>query len=312
MSLSPSPVIFKLPAQKRFAQRVDATTALMLKGLVDEVDRKTLVSLMIAVRAGMKKATSRGPLKPPTSLYKRYRGIRFPITDTTGVPTRVWRYNSPWMKYQMALLCLSEGKFVQFRVTVHDQLAAELQSKGIDLKIYLRDRIKRCIRDMIGEETHFLFVIEDRDELGNEVRPHIHGSIQIHRAKPKPKKDGKNTVATERAIRMIGVEKFEYLTGRRLLMTALRRASGNDGKRPTVVHGRSQTKNIWHRDKYHVFNNVQYISYMFKNAATPSKSLSVNRMSMSLGLKQETQRLWRLITEGEPALSLWGVDKKVP
>ena len=85
---------------------------------------------------------------------------------------------------------MSEVRFIQFRVFLHDELLAELVRKGSDPKTYLRDRIKRCIRDIIGKEAWFMFVIEDRDKEGEEgPRPHVHGSIQIHRAKLRTNRD---------------------------------------------------------------------------------------------------------------------------
>lgn len=206
----------------------------------------------------------------------------------------------------MALLCLSEVRFFQFRVTLHDELMAELVKKGRDPKTYLRDRIKRCIRDEIGKEAWFMFVIEDRGKEGEEgPRPHVHGSIQIHRAKLRTSKDGSTPVPLVRAIQMLGLEEVEYLAGRKQMVTALRSASGNNGKRPTIVNGISQKKNFWHSTKYFAHDNSAHVSYMLKNAAIPSNLLSDHRLSMSRSLNQEARRLWNLITKGEPALAQW-------
>ena len=204
------------------------------------------------------------------------------------------------------MLCLLEGRFIQFRLTLHDELLAELVAKGADPKKYIRDRIKRCIRDQVGKETWFMFVIEDRDADGvDDVRPHIHGSIQIHRAKVRTNKDGSNAVAWIRAVQKLGLEEVEYLMGRKELVAALRTASGNDGTKSKIVNGHSQTNNVWTRKKYHFYDNAGYISYMLKNALIPSSLLSDNRLSMSRSLNQEAHRLWRLVTEGEAALSQW-------
>ena len=96
-----------------------------------------------------------------------------------------------------------------------------------------------------------MFVIEDRDKEGEEgPRPHVHGSIQIHRAKLRTNRDGSTPVPLARAIQKVGLEEVEYLEGRKQMVTALRLASGNNGKWPTVVNGISQERNVWHRHKY--------------------------------------------------------------
>lgn len=309
MAITPKQqIVTKIPAKRfgKFEKRVDATTAMILNGTLDNAERESLEILMSAVRKGLANPSSRGVLKNHMTLYKRYRGNRFPIRDITGSVLPKWRHTSNWIKCQLAMLCLLEGRFIQFRLTLHDGLLAELAGKGADPKKYIRDRIKRCIRNQVGQETWFMFVIEDRDAEGVlDVRPHIHGSIQIHRAKVRTNKDGSNAVASIRAIQRLGLEEVEYLMGRKELIAALRTASGNDGSRSKFVHGQSQTNNVWTRKKYHVYDNAGYISYMLKNARIPGSLLSDNRLSMSRGLNQEAQRLWRLVAEGEAAISQW-------
>lgn len=221
-----------------------------------------------------------------------------------------WRYLSQWMKCQIGLLCLGEQKFLQFRLTLHDELLAELETKRFDLKRYFRDRITRCVREQLGVEAWFVFVIEDRDNDGEEgVRPHIHGSIQIQRAKLRTKKDGSYTVHSERAILRLTLEKAEFEMGKQKLKSVLAQVSGNAGKRSASHNGLMQDRNVWTRDKYHTLFNTGWISYMLKNSAYDSKTLPDNRVAMSLGLNQEAQRLWRLVTEGEPAIAQWTSGK---
>ena len=288
------------PGHKR--QRVDATSAMILKGNLDREELESLRKLMSAMRKGIAIPSSRGVLNKPTTLYKRYRGKRFPISGVKGR----WRDTSTWMKCQMALLCLSEVRFIQFRVTLHDELLAELVQRGRDPKTYLRDRIKRCIRDEIGKEAWFMFVIEDRNQEGEQgPRPHVHGSIQIHRAKLRSNKDGSTPLPLVKTIQKLGLEEMEYLVGRKQMVTALRLASGNNGKKPSIVNGISQVGNVWHRKKYFAYDNSAHVTYMLKNAKIPSNLLADHRLSMSRSLNQEARRLWNLITKGEPALAQW-------
>ena len=269
---------------------------------MDRKGLRNLRKLIHAVKVGIAIPSSRGVLKNPATLYNKYRGKRFPIRGLKGQ----WRDTSTWMKCQMALLCLSEVRFIQFRVTLHDELLAELVQRGRDPKAYLRDRLKRCIRDEIGKEAWFMFVIEDRDKEGEEgPRPHAHGSIQIHRAKLRMSKDGSIPVPIVRAIKMLGLEEVEFLEGRKQMVMALRSASGNNGRRPSIVNGVSQSRNFWHSSKYFARDNSAHVSYMLKNATIPSNVLSDSRLSMSRSLNQEARRLWNLITKGEPALAQW-------
>ncbi len=294
----------------RFAQRVDATTKLIGNDLAIREDHRNLVILQNTVRRAMRKPAPPGSLKLPTTLYKRYRGNGFPLTQGYDSPMKGWRYLSQWMKCQIGLLCLGERRFLQFRLTLHDELLAELEAKGTDLKKYFRDRITRCVREQLGMNAWFVFVIEDRDNEGDEgVRPHIHGSIQIHSAKLRTKKDGSYTVHSERAITRLTLEKAEFEMGKQKLKSVLAQVSGNGGKRPPSHNGLMQDRNVWTREKYHTLFNTGWISYMLKNSAYDSKSLPDNRVAMSRGLNQEAQRLWRLVTEGESAISQWTLGK---
>ena len=292
--------------KSRFAQRVDATTKLIGNDPAIREDHRNLVILQNTVRREMRKQAPKGSLKLPTTLYKRYRGNGFPLKQGYDSPMKGWRYLSQWMKCQIGLLCLGERRFLQFRLTLHDELLAELEAKGTDLKKYFRDRITRCMREQLGVNAWFVFVIEDRDNEGDEgVRPHIHGSIRIHEAELRTKKDGSYTIHSERSISKLGLEKAEFEMGKQKLKSVLAAVSGNAGKRSASHSGLMQDRNVWTREKYHTLFNTGWISYMLKNSAYDSKTLPDNRVAMSLGLNREAQRLWRLVTEGEGAMAHW-------
>ncbi len=306
MATSQIPPKVTIKINKRFAQRVDATTKLIGSDVAIRVDHRILVILQNTVRRGMRKPAPPGSLKKPTTLYKRYRGNGFPLKQRNDSPMKRWRYLSQWMKCQIGLLCLGEQRFLQFRLTLHDELLAELEAKRVDLKRYFRDRITRCVREQLGVDAWFVFVIEDRDNEGDEgVRPHIHGSIGIHRAKLHTKKDGSYTVHSERAISKLTLEKAEFEMGKQKLKSVLAVVSGNAGRRSASHNGLKQDRNVWTRDKTHTLFNDAWISYMLKNSAFESKTLPDNRVAMSRGLNQEAQRLWRLVSNGEAAMSQW-------
>lgn len=287
-----------------FAQRVDATTKLIGSDLAIREDHRNLVILQNTVRRVMRKPARQGSLRLPTTLYRRYRGDGFPLKQGYDAPMKRWRYLSQWMKCQIGLLCLGERRFLQFRLTLHDELLAELEAKTTDLKKYFRDRITRCVREQLGVNAWFVFVIEDRDNDGNEgVRPHIHGSIQIYRAKLRTKKDGSYTVHSESAISKLTLEKAEFEMGKQKLKSVLAAVSGNGGKKSASHNGLMQDRNVWTHERYHALFNTGWISCMMKNSAYDSKTLPDNRVAMSLGLNREAQRLWRLVTEGEEAMA---------
>lgn len=292
--------------KNRFAQRVDATTRLIGHDLAIREDYRSLVILQNMVRRGILNPLPPGALQTPITLYKRYRGNGFPLKQGYDSPMKGWRYLTQWMKCQIALLCLGEQRFIQFRLTLHDELLAELEAKRVDLRKYFRDRITRCVREQLGQEPWFVFVIEDRDNEGEEgVRPHIHGSIRVQRAKLRTKSDGTYTVHSERAISKLTLEKAELEMGKQKLKSVLAIVSGNAGKRPVSHNGLVQDRNVWTREKYHSLFNTGWISYMLKNSHYDSKTLPDNRVAMSLRLNQEAKRLWRLVTDGEDAISQW-------
>jgi hypothetical protein len=175
------------------------------------------------------------------------------------------------------------------------------------MKVYLRDRLVRCLRHEFNNEVPwFYIVIEDRDSDGlTQVRSHLHGAIQIPRAPVPTTKDGKPKARYRRIIATHGLEEAEYLVGRSRIDRALRRASGNNGRRPDQVQGRSQLNNVWKRKPYRLMRNNEWVSYALKNMNVVSPSLPENRLSMCQPLKQEAQRLWALLREGESALAKW-------
>ena len=209
------------------------------------------------------------------------------------------------MKTQLAGLCLGERRFLQIRLHAHEEVSDRVGDYA--LKVYLRDRLVRCLRDSFDTIPWFYIVIEDRDTFNTgDVRPHVHGSIEIPRV-PLPKlASGRVRAKYRRLVERKGIEEAEYLAGRQKVISALRQATGNHGGRNGVVNGLSQSNNVWKRKPYHPLFNYEWVSYALKNMNAVSPNLPANRLSTSRGLTQEAQRLWALIRDGETALSKWG------
>lgn len=207
------------------------------------------------------------------------------------------------MKVQLATLALAERGYMPFKLHLHDDLMAELDADGRDVKVYLRDAISRHMKRKLGRIPWFFFVIEDRTKDGQPTRRHVHGSIEVIRA-PIPSR-GRGS----RGLRMIekadGTEKAEIAAGRYIIGQALKAASGAGRPRIALATGIDQSRNLWRGRPYHPIFNTQYVDYAFKNTKEVSAVLSDNRLALPNHLRGEAKRLWDLLTIGESAMSSW-------
>jgi hypothetical protein len=287
-------------------QKVDALIDLILDDPVIRRDARILDDLRNSARRMIAHRLAGHRLEILPTLYRRYRGPSFPMKNREGMRLPPWRSLSPWMKVQMATLCLGERGYMQFTVHPHDGLVSELLSNGQDLKVYLRDRLKRCLRERFGEDPWFFFVVEDRSKTGREeTRPHIHGSIEIRPVSLSRLKNGEYPVRFRKVIEENGVAGAERIYGRELAREALAAATGNSGTREPVVNGVHQARNVWCKKPYHRLFNSPWVDYSFKNVRRFSRNLGENRVAFSRPLNQEAQRLWTLVREGESAIDQW-------
>jgi hypothetical protein len=210
------------------------------------------------------------------------------------------------MKTQLAALCLAETRFIQIRLHLHDEIAAA--QGGEKQKDYLRDRLTRCLAERFDPVPWFYVVIEDRDTFGvAQVRPHLHGAIQIPRVPLPTTKVGRPRARFLRIQAAMGLEEAEYSAGRVALHAVLQQATGNTARRGSSFQGRSQNSNIWKRKPYRPLFNEEWVSYALKNMKAVSSALPNNRLSTSRSLSQEAKRLWSLIRDGEDAVSHWPI-----
>lgn len=298
------------PKTRTKQQKVHATNQLALGDAAIAVDAKILQSVLDEARRTIKLASARRELKFHPTLYCKYRGIGFPLRTKRNRKLPQWRSLSPWMKTQLASLCLGEAPLLQIRLHIHDELRAKREAGGKDIRVYLRDRLTRTLNMNFDPAPWFFIAIEDRDVTGEiEVRPHVHGSIALPRLPVPTKIDGSPKARFRRIIDAEPGEKglaaAEYLAGRIRLHRALKIATGNDGLRPAVVGTVNQSHNVWKREPYNPLFNDHWVSYTLKNQDAASLSLSDQRLSISQPLRREAQRLWELIRTGEAAIHHW-------
>jgi len=285
-------------------QKVDATIRLIIDDPALRDEDRILRKLLNTARRTLARPAARQGLKTKPSLYRKYRGNEFPLTDFHNHRIPRWRNLSPWMKTQLAALCLGERRLVQIRLHLHEELRGTLGDES--LKEYIRDRLMRCLRARFDPVPWFYIVIEDRDSTGRTtVRPHVHGAIAIPRAPVPTLKNGSPRARFARIAAGKGVEEAEYVAGRMMIDAVLKQATGNDGRKPAVSNGRTQASNVWKRSPYRPLFNEEWVSYALKNMKQVSATLPENRLSMSRSLNQEARRLWNLIRDGEAAIDQW-------
>lgn len=291
--------------QKRW-QKVDALTDLLLDDPLVERDAKILANLRKTVRKLVPKPLASSIAANRPSLYSRYRGNGFPLQGIHGRRLPRWRDLTPWMKVQLATLALSETGYMQFKLHVHDDLRAELEAGGVDLREWLRDSLTRNLKRRFSEAPWFFFVMEGHTKSGEPTRPHAHGSIEI-RSVPFGSRSTRS-LGERRMIEKKGLAVAELEAGKKLTVAALKACSGNvKGDRPriAITSGLDQCRNLWPRPPYHPLFNSPWVDYAFKNAKRVSVTLGETRLVLPHDLRREARRLWNLVREGESALSQW-------
>ena len=245
--------------------------------------------------------TTRGgsPASPrqPT-LYSKYQKKGFPLRQANGNKIPRWRFLSPWLKVQIASLVLAERGFRAFKVHLHDDLRLDLEHRGIDQKDYLRDRIKRLLRDFYGSGNLplFFFVMEDRDSNDGLTRPHAHGSIEMRRLELSRISNPKALRHLLRVESKLGVELAELQAGRWAVTQILKAAGGMAGGRPTLAStGLDQRRNVWTGKPRFAIFNPDWVTYAFKNVDEVSPTLGENRLAFPYDLMGEAKLLWSII-----------------
>ncbi|MEZ5735872.1 MAG: hypothetical protein R3E09_08715 [Novosphingobium sp.] len=236
-----------------------------------------------------------GP-KLNSTLYWKYEGPEFPIHKVGGKRLPRWKSLTSWMKVQLCLLSLGEHGFRPFKYQRHDDLRDELESKGADQREYMRDRLKRQLRAVFGNNTPmFFFVVEDLNDRGIPVRPHAHGAIEL---KPFPVDeipDPKALRHLKRIERKKGKEIAEREAGRWIIRAAMRSAAGLVSGPRIASNGVDQSRNVWWRKPTLPIFNDSWVTYCLKNAGEFSPVLSENRLARDYKMLAQAKKLWDII-----------------
>lgn len=241
----------------------------------------------------------RGRQAPATTslLYPRYGGTGFPIHKVQDKRLPRWRDLSPWMKVQLALLVLGEHGFYPFKLQLHDDLWADLTAKRVNHREYMRDRIWRTTRDTFGKDhiPLYFMVIEDRDNHGEFVRPHGHGSVQIRRYAVAGVTDGRWGRNCRRAEATLGADAAELMAGKWALREALKGAAGLLTRDRVASTGIDQCRNVWVGNKTLPIFNDDWVTYILKNVHQTSPDLDENRLIYPYTIMGEAKALWAQI-----------------
>ena len=132
---SSSPLTMHAPAKRKCkVQRVNALIELRLHDPKIDRDAKILENLKQTIRRSMARPRHPSVLANQPSLYKGYRGNGFPLRTREGYRLPIWRGLSPWMKVQLATLCIADKGYLQFKLHLHDDLTKHLLESGDDLR----------------------------------------------------------------------------------------------------------------------------------------------------------------------------------
>lgn len=93
-----------------------------------------------------------------------------------------WDELTPWLKLQICILLFSEfnSLFQTFTIHIHSDKASKWIDSGDDIRIMVRDRLRREIDKKLCPKREFFFVVEglSRKTL-NPTKLHIHGGIVL-------------------------------------------------------------------------------------------------------------------------------------
>jgi hypothetical protein len=93
-----------------------------------------------------------------------------------------WDQLSPWMKLQLIILALEEfeDRFLTFTANINREKSSELMATGADVRIAIRDRIRKHLVRAFGLKTAYFFTIEGTGKRTKApVGLHIHGGILL-------------------------------------------------------------------------------------------------------------------------------------
>jgi hypothetical protein len=211
-------------------------------------------------------ANLREPLEP-LSVYlgkpgHKYNKVltQFPVRkQPNGRPMPGWNDLSPWLKMQLAVMLLDEWQFQTFNIDIHHDLEREWVKEGRDVRVAMRDRLRRELDKRVRPGLEHFFVIEGWSKRAKaQTKLHIHGAAAIYPDDPAdPRK----------------------------IMIAAGRAAGHGlqgySRQRRAVHGRMFTR-----------RGPAYINYLFKSVRRKDDRLNHRRVTMSRSVVRATRDFW--------------------
>lgn len=182
-----------------------------------------------------------------------------------GKPMPAWEDLSAWMKVQIATAAINQWTFLTFNIVIHPDLEKQWLTQGKDVRVKMRDRIRRELDKVVGHGREFFFVLEGWSARKKEpTKLHVHGGVAIY-------------------------EQGEHGA----LEAAVARAAG---------HGIKGYANVSRAVHSEVFNRERagYASYLFKSARRHDERMPERRLTMSTSATAAGRELWKIITGRSP------------
>jgi hypothetical protein len=181
----------------------------------------------------------------------------FPQSSHRPMPQ--WNDLSRWLKMQLAVMLMDEWTFQTFNIHIHPDLEKEWVKESRDVRVMMRDRLRRELDKLVRPGLEHFFVIEGWSKLTRApTMLHIHGAAAIYPGEPR---DARN------------------------IMLAAGRAAGHGlkgySRRKRAVHGQMFTR-----------AGPRYINYLLKAVNRKDDRLNDRRVTMSRSVVKATRELW--------------------
>lgn len=186
----------------------------------------------------------------------------FPVRNQeNGRPMPQWKDLSVWLKVQLAVMVLHEWTFQTFNIHLHPDLESSWVGNGRDVRMAIRDRLRRELDSLLTPRREFFFVVEGWSKhTRSPTRLHIHGGAAIY----EPGDDQKIEDAAARACGH-GLKGYS--------------------NQPRAVHSDEFTR-----------AGPAYINYLFKSVSRHDDRLPDRRLTMSRSVVEAARDFWDTIT----------------
>jgi hypothetical protein len=106
----------------------------------------------------------------------------FPIKNQpNGKRMPKWNDLSSWMQLQMIVWAMNEWKFQTFNINIHPDLENQWLQESRDVRIMMRDRLRRELDKAVKPQLETFFVVEGwSTDRKAQTGLHIHGGAAIY------------------------------------------------------------------------------------------------------------------------------------